>query len=74
MEDLMPRIDFNDEADELVDQIGPELAQELIQATMMCHPELTAPVWAKRRYDFNHYLNVIEMNLDYDLRSRGIAA
>jgi hypothetical protein len=63
-----------DEQMELADRIGPEEARVIVRATVN---ELLADdrreVWRRRREKMIHFLNAVEVNLDYDLRIRGIA-
>jgi hypothetical protein len=58
---------------ELADRLGPDQTRSLISAVVR---DLLADdqreVWRRRRERFLHFLNVVEYNLDYDLRVRGL--
>ena len=59
---------------ELVDRIGPDASRTLILTAVRQFLEADRrEVWRRRRERMIHFLNVVEYNLDYDLRARGLA-
>ncbi|GIW10523.1 MAG: hypothetical protein K6U89_08750 [Chloroflexi bacterium] len=59
---------------ELVDRIGPDASRTLILTAVRQFLEADRrEVWRRRRERMVHFLNVVEYNLDYDLRTRGLA-
>ncbi|MCS6803120.1 MAG: hypothetical protein RMM58_13905 [Chloroflexota bacterium] len=58
---------------ELADRLGPEATRTLV-ATIVRQflADDQREVWRRRRERLLHFLNVVEQNLDYDLRARGL--
>ncbi|MFN8532949.1 MAG: hypothetical protein U0556_05340 [Dehalococcoidia bacterium] len=60
---------------ELVDRIGPEESRTLLTAAVREFlVEDQREVWRRRRERLIHFLNILDYNLDYDLRVRGLAS
>jgi hypothetical protein len=60
---------------EAIDRLGPEASGEAIsQAIATFMGDEQREIWRRRRETLLHRIRVLENNLDYDLRARGIAA
>ena len=60
---------------EAADRLGPDAAREVIsQAVVRFLEEERREIWRRRRGWMLHLIRAIELNLDYDLQVRGIAA
>ena len=60
---------------ELADRLGPDETRTLVTTvvrTLLAEDQ--REVWRRRRERLLHFLNLIEHNLDYDLRVRGLAS
>ncbi|GIW06037.1 MAG: hypothetical protein KatS3mg060_0842 [Dehalococcoidia bacterium] len=70
----VPAVTEEERSVELADRLGPDATRTLIAAVVrdMLADE-QREVWRRRRERLLQYLNVVEYNLDYDLRARGLA-
>jgi hypothetical protein len=69
-----PQVATEERAQELVDRLGPDATRALVTtAVRQFLADNQREVWRRRRERILHVLTVVEHQLDYDLRARGLA-